>query len=70
MGKYLTVLAGALLVAAGLWGARAWWDAVRLFVAGTLPLVCLVIGIFAILIGAAEIWDQFATRFRSRPPGA
>ena len=70
MGKYLTVLAGLGLIGLGAWGVRASWPALRLLLSAALPLIALAVGLCALSIGTAEIWDSLRSRSRDSSPPA
>jgi hypothetical protein len=40
---------GMVLIALGLWGISAWWDAFAFAMRALVPLVALVIGVLAVL---------------------
>ena len=60
MGKYLTVLGGMAAIAAGTWGLMTRWPLLLKILGVLAPLLLLVVGVFAVLIGCAEIRDSLS----------
>ncbi len=67
MGASLTILAGLGLLAAGLWGVRVTWPLCLVVVKAIVPLMCILGGILALLVGAGELRDSAAPRKPAEP---
>ena len=64
MSASLTILAGLGLLAAGLWGVKVTWPLCLVVVKAIVPLLCILGGILALLVGAGELRDSFAASER------
>ena len=58
MGKYMTVLLGLAAMAAGAWAMLATWPLFWRALQATVPVLVLVAGLMAVLVGVAEIRDS------------
>ena len=62
MGKYLTVILGVSAMACGAWGILATWPLLWRVILSVVPLVFVLGGLLAVLVGLAEIRDSFIRR--------
>ena len=62
MGKYVTVVCGMAALAAGFWSLAAVWPLLWKAVRVIAPLMLIIGGAFAMVIGLAEIRDSIASR--------
>jgi len=60
MGKYVTVVVGLALMAFGAWGVFATWPLLWTAIKATVPVLLLLGGLLAVLVGFGEIRDSFA----------
>ena len=69
MGKYAHLLGGAAAIGAGVWMIRATWPLCWHAILAVVPLVLVLGGGLAIVIGLAEIADHFGPKPPANPPG-
>lgn len=62
MGKYLSVLLGIAAMALGLWGLRAAWPLLWTVCKVLVPLVLVLGGALAVLVGCVEISDTLSQK--------
>ncbi len=58
MGKYLSVIIGAVVALLGLWGLIGWWCDFLLVLRGSVPAMLIFGGIIAVIAGLSEIKDE------------
>lgn len=61
MGKYLSVVIGAIVTLLGLWGLIAWWCDFLLVLRGSIPAMLIFGGIIAVIAGISEVKDELAS---------
>jgi hypothetical protein len=62
MGKYMSVIIGAIVALVGLVGLIAWKGAFATMVKGTLPAMLIFGGAIAVIAGISEIKDEAASK--------
>jgi hypothetical protein len=62
MGKYVTVAVGLALMAFGAWGVFATWPLLWTAIKVIVPVLLLLGGLLAVLVGFGEIRDSVASR--------
>ena len=62
MGKYLSVIIGAIVALLGLWGLLAWWCDFMLVLRGSVPAMLIFGGVIAVIAGISEIKDELASK--------
>ena len=62
MGKYLSVVIGAVVALLGLLGLKSWWGEFMMLIKGSVPLVLIFGGIVAVIAGLAELKDEAASK--------
>ena len=62
MGKYLSVIIGAIVALLGLWGLAGWWEDFLLVLRGSVPAMLIFGGIIAVIAGISEIRDEVASK--------
>lgn len=67
MGKYLTVLVGLAAVVAGGWSLAATWPLAWKVLQVTVPILFVLGGLLAVLVGLGEIQDSLANRRGQAP---
>ncbi len=67
MGKYLAVIVGLAAIAVGGWSMAATWPLVWKALQVLVPILLVLGGLLAVLVGLGEIQDSLANR-RSRTP--
>ena len=58
MGKYVCLLSGLAAIAFGIWGIASTWPWLWNWLKAVIPLLFVLGGALAVLIGAAEIRDS------------
>jgi uncharacterized membrane protein YccC len=62
MGKYLSVIIGAIVALLGVWGLIGWWDDFLLVLRGSIPAMFIFGGVIAVIAGMSEIRDELAAK--------
>ena len=62
MGKYLSVIIGAIVALLGLLGLINWWGDFILILKGSIPVMLIFGGIIAVIAGLSEIKDEAASK--------
>ena len=62
MGKYLSVIIGAVVALLGLWGLIGWWGDFMLVLRGSVPAMLIFGGIIAVIAGVSELKDELASK--------
>jgi len=62
MGKYSSIVIGAIVALLGLLGFIGWWDDFLLVLRGSIPVLLLFAGVIAIIAGWSEIKDEAASK--------
>ena len=62
MGKYLSVIIGAIVGLLGLWGLIGWWCDFTLVLRGSIPAMLIFGGIIAVIAGLSEIKDELESK--------
>ena len=62
MGKYLSIIIGAMIALLGLWLLGAWWSDFVLVIRGSIPAVLIFSGIIALIAGISEVKDELASK--------
>lgn len=62
MGKYLSVIIGAVVALLGLWGLIGWLDDFLLVLRGSIPAMLIFGGIIAVIAGVSELKDELASK--------
>lgn len=62
MGKYLSVIIGAVVALLGLWGLMGWWSDFLLVLRGSIPAMLIFGGIIAVIAGVSELKDELASK--------
>lgn len=57
------LVVGAILIALGLWGIIAWWEAFAFAMRAFVPLAALIVGVLAVLssysrLGSITSWNE------------
>lgn len=60
MGKYMSIIIGAIIAILGLLGFIRWWDNFLVVVKGTLPALLIFAGAIAAIAGLSELKDEAA----------
>lgn len=60
MGKYLCVAGGLLAMTLGVWGMRAAWPLVWTAIKVLVPVLFVLGGFLAVMVGVGEIRDRLA----------
>lgn len=58
MGKYMSVIIGAIVAVLGLLGFIRWWGQFLVIVKGTLPAMLIFGGAVAAIAGLSELKDE------------
>ena len=62
MGKYMSVIIGAVVAVLGLLGFIRWWGPFLMIVKGTLPAMLIFGGAVAAIAGLSELKDEQASK--------
>jgi len=62
MGKYLSVIIGAIVALLGVFGLIAWWGDLILVLKGSVPAMLIFGGVIAVIAGISEIKDDLASQ--------
>jgi len=62
MGKYTSVIIGAIVVLIGLWGIIGWWCDFITILKGSVPAMLVFGGAIAVISGLSEIKDETAAK--------
>jgi len=62
MGKYLSVIIGAIVALLGFAGLIGWWSDFLLVLKGSIPAMLIFGGIIAVIAGISEIRDEAASK--------
>ncbi len=68
MGKYAHLTGGVASIALGVWLIRATWPLCWKAILAIAPLLLVVGGVLAVLIGLAEITDHLSQSRQGPPP--
>ena len=68
MGKYLTVLIGVMAIVGGLWAIGATWPLLWTAAKAVLPLLLVLSGVLAVVVGLSEIRDSLTASRVDTPP--
>lgn len=62
MGKYVSVIVGAIVALLGLIGLVKWWGSFLIMLKGSIPAMLIFGGAIAVIAGLSEIRDELATK--------
>lgn len=62
MGKYISVIGGAVAILLGVIGLINWWGSFFAVLKGTVPAMLIFGGIIALFLGVSEIKDEMAAK--------
>jgi len=62
MGKYMSVVVGAVVALLGLWGLTGWWCDFLLVLRGLIPVMMIFGGVIAVIAGISEVKDELASK--------
>lgn len=62
MGKYLSVIIGAIVALLGVFGLIGWWGDFLLVLRGSVPAMLIFGGAIAVIAGVSEIKDELASK--------
>lgn len=62
MGKYMSIIIGAIVAILGLLGFIRWWGQFLVIVKGTLPAMLIFGGTVAAIAGLSELKDEQAAK--------
>jgi len=62
MGKYLSIIVGAVVVLLGLWGLLGWWCDFMTVLKGSIPIMLVFGGVIAVIAGLSELKDEQAAK--------
>ncbi len=62
MGKYLSVIIGAILALLGIYGLIGWWCEFVTVLKGSIPVMLLFVGVIAFIAGLSELKDEQASQ--------
>ena len=62
MGKYLSVIIGAVVALLGILGLVRWWGAFMLVLKGSIPAMLIFGGVIAVIAGLSELKDGLASK--------
>lgn len=62
MGKYISVIGGAVAMLLGIISLIKWWHSFVAVLAGTVPAILIFGGIIALFLGVSEIKDEMAAK--------
>ena len=62
MGKYLSIIIGAVVVLLGLWGLAGWWCDFLIVLKGSIPAMLIFGGAIAVIAGLSELKDTEAAK--------
>ncbi len=62
MGKYTSVIIGAVIVFIGILGLIRWMGPLVLIIKGTVPVLMVFAGVIAIIAGLSEVKDEAAAK--------
>ncbi|MCM8791061.1 MAG: hypothetical protein NC938_05100 [Candidatus Omnitrophica bacterium] len=60
MGKYMSVVIGAVVVLLGVLGIINWWGSFITLLKGSIPAMLIFGGVIAVIAGISEIKDEMA----------
>ena len=67
MGKYLSVIIGAVVALVGLSGLFGWWADFLTVLRGSVPAMLIFGGVIAAIAGISEIKDELASKKEEKP---
>jgi hypothetical protein len=62
MGKYTSIVIGAIVALLGLWGIIGWWCDFLTVLKGSVPAMLIFGGAIAVIAGLSEIKDEAAAK--------
>ena len=62
MGKYLSIIIGAIVALLGLLGLIRWFGAFALILKGSVPAMLIFGGLIAVIAGISEMRDEAAAK--------
>ena len=62
MGKYTSVIIGAVIAFIGILGLIRWMGPLVLIIKGTVPVLMVFAGVIAIIAGLSEVKDEAAAK--------
>ena len=62
MGKYMSVIVGAIVALLGLWALLGWWGDFLLVLRGCVPAMLIFGGVIAVIAGLSEMKDELASK--------
>jgi len=62
MGKYIGVIAGAVVALLGVVGLINWWGLFIVLLKATVPILLIFGGVIAVIAGTSEIKDELASK--------
>ena len=58
MGKYLSILIGAVVMLLGIWGVIVWRSDLLSVLKGSIPVILIFCGAIAVIAGLSEMKDE------------
>ena len=62
MGKYMSVIIGAIVALLGLLGLKSWWGEFIMIIKGSIPIMLIFGGVIAVIAGLSELKDANAAK--------
>ena len=62
MGKYLSIIAGAIVALLGVAGLMRWFGVFILILKGSVPAMMIFCGVIAAIAGISELKDELASK--------
>jgi hypothetical protein len=62
MGKYMSIIIGAVVALLGVWGILGWWCDFLTVVKGSIPAMLIFGGTIAVIAGLSELKDEAASK--------
>ena len=62
MGKYISVIIGAIVALLGILGLVRWWGIFVLILKGSVPVMLILGGAIAVVAGLSEIRDEKSSK--------
>lgn len=62
MGKYASIIIGAIVALLGLWGLMGWFEDFLTVLKGSIPAMLIFSGVIAVIAGLSELKDEAAAK--------
>jgi hypothetical protein len=62
MGKFMSIIIGAVVAVVGLIGLLRWKAALLIMLKGTIPAILIFGGVIAVIAGLSELKDEMASK--------